>query len=366
VSDHVGTVVVGAGVVGLAAARALALRGHDVIVIERHSRVGEETSSRNSGVIHSGIYYPSGSLKARLCVRGRAMLYQYCMTRDIPHRRCGKLIVAQERQVSRLRALMEAGLRNGVSDLQWLDADEAREFEPEVRCSSAIWSPSTGILDVHGYMDALQADIDSFGGVVVFDTELESAAAVKGGFELATRSGGESSVVRCRHLINAAGLSAPLLASRISGYPKTLLRTAFYAKGNYFSCRGPSPFRHLVYPLPSEAGLGVHATLDLSGRTRFGPDVEWVSEFTYDVDQTRCASFYSAIREYWPGLPDDALQADYAGIRSKIAGPGAPAADFVVEGSDTHSVPGFVNLLGIESPGLTSALAMGEFIAEIA
>jgi L-2-hydroxyglutarate oxidase LhgO len=364
-SDHVDAIVVGAGIVGLAAARALALQGKDVIVLERRSYAGAETSSRNSGVIHSGIYYPAGSLKASLCVRGRAMLYEYCMTRDIPHKRCGKLIVAQESQVPRLRALAEAGSRNGVSDLQWLDAAGARALEPDVRCTAAIWSPSTGIVDVHDYLHALQADIEASGGVVIFGTEFESAAVIKSGFEVAARTDGESSVMCCRRLINAAGVGAPLLLSRISGYPQALLRKPYYAKGNYFSCRGASPFRHLVYPMPGEAGLGVHATLDLSGRTRFGPDVEWVSEIAYDVDPSRCASFYEAIREYWPGLPDDALQPDFAGIRPKITGPGEPAADFVIEGGDTHGVPGLVNLLGIESPGLTASLAIGERVAGI-
>lgn len=364
-SDHVDAVVVGAGVIGLAAARALALQGKEVIVLERHSYAGAETSSRNSGVIHSGIYYPTDSTKAHLCLRGRAMLYGYCTTRNIPHKRCGKLIVAQRSQIPRLKALAETGSRNGVSDLEWLDADGARALEPDVRCAAALWSPSTGIIDVHAYLHALQADIESHGGVVVFGTEFESATVITSGFEIASRVGGESSVVCCRLLVNATGLGAPLLPSKVSGYPENLLRKPYYAKGNYFSIRGPSPFRHLVYPMPHEAGLGVHATLDLSGRTRFGPDVEWVSELTYEVDPSRGASFYAAIREYWPGLPDDALQPDFAGMRPKIVGPGEPTADFVIEGADAHGVPGLVNLLGIESPGLTSSLAIGEYVAGI-
>jgi L-2-hydroxyglutarate oxidase LhgO len=365
-SEQFDVVVVGAGVVGLAVARALALQRKEVIVLERHERAGEETSARNSGVIHSGIYYPTSSSKARLCARGRTLLYDYCTARNVPHERCGKLIVAQDSQVPALRALAETGARNGVAELEWLDAAGVRRLEPAVRCAAALWSPVTGIVDVHAYIDALQADIESQGGVIVFGTEFEQATAVPGGFELVTRAGGDSSTVSCRQLVNAGGLAAPLLPAKIAGYPRHLLRKAYYAKGSYFSCRGPSPFRHLVYPLPNEAGLGVHATLDLSGRTRFGPDVEWVEQVDYSVDAGRGEAFYATIREYWPGLPDGSLQPDYAGVRPKIAGPGEAAADFVIEAADVHGVPGLINLLGIESPGLTSSLAIGEHVAGLA
>jgi L-2-hydroxyglutarate oxidase LhgO len=364
-NDFIDTVVVGAGVIGLAIARAIAQRGRDVVVVERHSRKGEETSSRNSGVVHSGIYYPTASHKARFCVLGKTMLYEYCSRRDIPHQRCGKLLVAQEDQLPKLRALLETGRRNGVTDLEWLDATAARKLEPEVNCHSAVWSPSTGIIDVHAYMDSLQADIEAAGGTVVLKAEFMSARANADGFEITTRAGEESSTIDCRWLINAAGLNAPQILRRVDGYPSSRLRKGYLAKGNYFSCRGPSPFRHLVYPMPNEAGLGVHATLDLAGRTRFGPDVQWIDEVDYTIDASRSASFYDAIREYWPGLPDDALQADYTGIRPKISGPGEPAADFEIETEATHGIPGLVNLLGIESPGLTSSLAIGDHVGSL-
>lgn len=360
-TDTVDVVVVGAGVVGLAVARALALHGHEVIVLERHRLPGQETSSRNSGVIHSGIYYPTDSLKARLCVQGRDQLYDYCRERGITHRRCGKLIVAQAAQIAALQALQNKALANAVTDLVWLAATEVSELEPLVRCAAGLLSPSTGVIDVHEYMTSLQGDLEAHGGSVAFDAELISTRPLGDGMLATIRSGVDSIEIGCRWLVNSAGLQALPLLALITGYPRERLRKAYYAKGNYFSCQGSRPFKHLVYPMPNEAGLGVHATLDLDGTTRFGPDVEWVDgPDDYQVDASRSIGFYSAIREYWPTLPDGALQPGYAGIRPKLVGPEGKAADFEIEGPEIHGVSGLVNLLGIESPGLTSSLAIGQ------
>lgn len=365
-TDKVDTVVVGAGVVGLAVARALAVSGREVLVLERHRHAGQETSSRNSGVIHSGIYYPKGSLKARLCVRGRDLLYAYCEERGIAHKRYGKLIVAQESQISALRTLQGKGEANGVHDLKWLSEAEVRELEPAVRCAAGLWSPSTGIVDVHEVMTACEADLEAHEGSVIFDSELLAAQVTSRGFDLSVRSGGEVASLECQTLINCGGLSALGLLRKIEGYPPSRLRPAYYAKGNYFVCHGAKPFRHLVYPMPNEAGLGVHATLDLDGTTRFGPDVEWVKSMDdYRVDPSRGNAFYAAIREYWPGLADGSLHAGYSGIRPKLVGPDDKAADFEIEGPQQHGIPGLVNLLGIESPGLTSSLAIGEEVVAL-
>lgn len=360
-ADFVDTVVVGAGVVGLAVARALAAGGHETMVLERHPRIGEETSSRNSGVIHSGIYYPPGSLKARLCVRGRDMLYAYCKARGIAHRRCGKLIIAQRDQSAKLDQLHANGVANGVTDLQRLDGAEVRALEPELRCAAGLLSPSTGIIDVHEFMLALLGDLEAHGGMLVLESAVEHLRPRSGAFEVTARSGGDSSTILARHVINSAGLSAVALARRIEGLPAEQIPPAFMAKGNYFSCPG-RPFRHLVYPMPNDAGLGVHATLDLDGTVRFGPDVEWVDAIDYHVDPVRTADFCAVIRDYWPGLPDERVQPAYAGIRPKIVGPGQKAADFLIEGPERHGMPGLYNLFGIESPGLTAALAIGEHL----
>jgi L-2-hydroxyglutarate oxidase LhgO len=363
-SDSVDTVVIGAGAIGLAVARAVAMTGRDVIVVERHRRIGEETSSRNSGVIHSGIYYPAGSLKAKLCVRGRELLTRYCEERAVAHSRIGKLVVAQADQLDALRLLRDKGLANGVHDLQLLSDIEVRGLEPALRSAAGLLSPATGIVDVHEYMTALWGDLEAAGGVVAFQAELMHAAPCDGGLVATIRSGEEESSMQCRQLINAAGLHAARLADRIEGYPQHLRRTAFFAKGNYFALRGKSPFRRLVYPMPGIAGLGIHATLDLGGALRFGPDVEWVEELDFAVDARRAGIFYEAIRQYWPELPDDSLQPAYAGIRPKLVGANATtAADFVIEDASVHSVPGLVNLLGFESPGLTASLAVGELVA---
>jgi len=355
--------VIGAGVVGLACAAAMARSGKSVILVERHSRAGEETSSRNSGVIHSGIYYPTASLKARLCVAGRQRLYAYCEERGITHRRCGKLVVAQANQVEALRALQRKALDNDVTDVELLTDSEARELEPAVRCTAALLSPSTGIIDVHEYMLALEADIEGAQGILAFNTEFIGATTGRDGIAATLRAGGEETELGCRYLVNSAGLDAVALLGRIEGYPRSRGHRTFYAKGNYYSCQGIKPFRHLIYPMPNEASLGLHATLDLDGSTRFGPDVEWVDRVDYRVDAGREQSFYASIREYWPALPDNALQPGYSGIRPKRVGPGQPAADFLIEGPEDHGVPGLVNLIGIESPGLTSSLAIGDEVA---
>ena len=355
--------VIGAGVVGLACAATIARSGKSVILVERHPRAGEETSSRNSGVIHSGIYYPTASLKARLCVLGRQRLYAYCEERDITHRRCGKLVVAQADQVEALRALHRKALDNDVTDVELLTDAEARELEPAVRCTAALLSPSTGIIDVHEYMLALEADIEAAHGILAFNTEFVGATTGRDGIIAILRAGEEETELGCRYLVNSAGLGAVAILGRINGYPVGRGHRTFYAKGNYYSCQGIKPFRHLIYPMPNEASLGLHATLDLDGSTRFGPDVEWVDKIDYRVDAGRERSFYASIREYWPDLPDGALQPGYAGIRPKRVGPGQPAADFLIEEPADHGVPGLVNLIGIESPGLTSSLAIGDEVA---
>ncbi|WP_223545962.1 NAD(P)/FAD-dependent oxidoreductase [Pseudomonas sp. A-B-19] len=354
------SVVIGAGVVGLAVARALAMSGREVLVVDAGGGIGTGISSRNSQVIHAGIYYPGGSLKARLCVEGKQLLYAYCDERGVDCRRIGKLIVAtDEPQRSALQRLLAQGRLNGVDDLQWLDGAQARALEPALSCVAALWSPSTGIVDSHALMLALQGDAERFAATLALRTPLLSARCMEQGFEL--RMGGiQPMTLRCRELINCAGLSAPEVARAIVGLPGHFIPRAHLCKGSYFSFSGRAPFRHLVYPAPESAGLGVHMTLDLGGQARFGPDVEWVEHVDYRVEPRRAAGFYQAIRRYWPGLPDNSLQPAYSGIRPKISGPTEPAADFLISGCAVHGVPGLVNLFGIESPGLTSCLALAE------
>ncbi len=361
-TEVVEVAVVGAGVVGLAIARACAEAGRETVLIERHAHPGTETSSRNSGVIHSGIYYPAHSLKARLCVEGRERLYAYCAARGIAHRRTGKLIVAQEHQLPALRGLQARGLANGVRDLEWLEAAQARALEPEVRCAAGLFSPSTGIVDPHELMTALQGDLESAGGAVAVGSNVTAIRRTGSELRLTVESDGVPGELAARHVIVSAGLDAVALAKRIEGYPADRIPSAWRAKGNYFACAG-RPFRHLVYPMPNEAGLGVHATLDLDGSTRFGPDVEWTDNQDYAVDPARADAFYASIREYWPGLPDGALRPGYAGMRPKIAGPDQPAADFMIAGHAEHGIAGLVALFGIESPGLTASLALGAYVA---
>ena len=362
--ERVDAVVVGAGVVGLAAARALALAGREVVVLEAAEGIGTETSSRNSEVIHAGIYYPPGSLKARFCVAGKHALYRYCEERGVPHRRCGKLLVAtHEKQLGKLEAIKAQADANGVTDLRRLSGSEARALEPELRCVAAYLSPSTGIVDSHAFMLALRGDAEAAGAMFAFKTPLERARVREQGIMLET-GGAEPMEVLARTVVNCAGLHAPRVAASMHGLPRAFVPPTYYAKGNYYSLTGRSPFSHLVYPMPNEAGLGVHITIDLGGQARFGPDVEWIERIDYDVDPRRADAFYAAIRDYWPGLRDGQLAPGYAGIRPKIVGPDDKAADFVVSGPREHGVPGLVNLFGIESPGLTAALAIADHVVE--
>jgi len=358
--DEVECVVIGAGVVGLAVARHLAMAGREVIVLEAAEMIGTGTSSRNSEVIHAGIYYPTGSLKARTCVAGKKLLYAYCAEHGVPHRRCGKLIVAtsaeQKATLEQIRAKASA---NGVDDLEALTAEQVRELEPEVACTAALLSPSTGIIDSHALMLAYQGDAEDHGAMVAFNAPLERGRVREDGIELEV-GGAAAMALKARIVINSAGLHAPAVAARLEGLDRTLIPRAYFAKGNYYTLSGARPFSHLVYPVPEQAGLGIHVTIDLANQVRFGPDVEWVEQIVYDVDPRRADVFYEAIRRYYPGLQDGAIEPGYAGIRPKIGPQGAPAADFIVQGPRNHGIEGLMNLFAIESPGLTSSLALAE------
>ena len=362
--DKLDCVVIGAGVVGLAVARALALQGREVMVLEAADAIGTQTSSRNSEVIHAGIYYPQGSLKARLCVQGRQMLYAYCEARGIGHRRCGKLIVATSAaQQDQLQAIQAKAAANGVDDLVLLSREQALAMEPALRCVAALHSPSTGIVDSHALMLALQGDLEHAGGMVVLNAALHHAIVRADGLLLQMQ---DETQLLANSVINAAGVHAPALARRFEGLDAHHVPTAYYAKGNYFTLSGRSPFQRLIYPVPEAAGLGVHLTLDLGGQAKFGPDVQWVeSPDDLVVQPERGEVFYAEVRKYWPNLPDGALLPGYAGIRPKINAPHESASDFVIQGPAEHGVPGLVNLFGIESPGLTSSLAVGEWVAEL-
>ena len=361
-AERVDCVVVGAGVVGLAVARRLAMAGREVIVLEAEDMIGTGVSSRNSEVIHAGIYYPSGSFKAEACVAGKLWLYDYCADHGVPHARIGKLIVAsEESQVPRLRTLQEQAAANGVHDLEYLGANSVNRLEPAVRAVAGLFSPSTGIIDSHGLMLAYQGDAEEHGAMIAFCSPVESGAATPDGILL--RVGGtEPMELLCRTVVNSAGLYAPKLAGSIEGMPPAHVPKAYYAKGNYFYVTGKQPFTHLVYPMPEASVLGVHVTLDLGGQCKFGPDLEWIDEIAYEVDPTRADRFYAAIRTYYPDLKDGSLMPAYSGIRPKIHGPGEPQPDFVVQGPATHGVPGLVNLFGIESPGLTSSPAVADAV----
>jgi L-2-hydroxyglutarate oxidase LhgO len=358
--EDIECVVSGAGVIGLAVARRLALAGREVLVLEAAGSIGTETSSRNSEVIHAGIYYPTGSLKARTCVAGKHRLYDYCAERGIPHRRCGKLIVAtsqeQEPTLADIRARAAA---NGVGDLAWLEPEAVAALEPEVFCTAALLSPSTGIIDSHALMLAFQGDAEDHGAMLAFHAPLERGRITDDGIELEV-GGTEPMTLRARTVINAAGLHAIDLARRFRGFDPRLLPTPYLCKGNYFVLSGARPFSHLIYPVPEQAGLGVHVTIDLGGQVRFGPDVEWIDDVDYDVDPARAAVFYEAVRRYYPGLEDGAIEPGYAGIRPKISPEGTQAADFVIQGPAEHGVAGLIHLFAIESPGITAALALAE------
>jgi L-2-hydroxyglutarate oxidase LhgO len=364
--DQVDCLVVGAGVVGLAVARALALAGREVVVIEAADAIGTGISSRNSEVIHAGIYYPPGSLKARLCVKGRDALYAFCASHGVAHRRLGKLIVAASAdEVAYLEKLAANAVACGVDDLRLLDGAKARALEPALSVHAALLSPSTGIVDTHGYMLALLGDMEAAGGMLALSAPFAGAEAFSGGLRVRT-GGPEPMTLDCRLLVNAAGLDAPAVARAIDGMPSARVPEQTLAKGNYFSCTRKVPFRHLIYPVPEPGGLGTHLTLDLAGQGRFGPDVEWVSERHYEVDPARRGSMLASIRRYWPQIDADDLVPGYSGIRPKIPGIGGGAPDFLIQGREAHGVAGLVNLFGIESPGLTSALAIGEEVAALA
>ena len=361
-TEQIDTVVIGAGVVGLAIARAFALAGREVVVLERESTIGTGTSSRNSEVIHAGIYYPPRSLKAKLCVAGRLALYPYLVERGIAHRRCGKLIVASDAaQIAGLEKLQAQAGANGVSDLRMLSGAEARALEPELFCVAALESPSTGIIDSHGLMLALRGEAEDHGAAIAFHSPITGGRIGREGIELDV-GGAEPMRLLARTVVNSAGLFAQDVARSIEGFPADRIPPSYYCKGNYFSLSGRSPFSRLVYPAPESAGLGVHLTLDLAGQARFGPDVEWIERIDYDVDPLRGRVFYQAIRRYWPDLKDGSLQPAYCGIRPKIQARGEPSRDFLIQGPRDHGVEGLVNLFGIESPGLTAALAIGEHV----
>jgi len=363
--DSVDCVVVGAGVVGLAVARRLARAGREVVVLEAAEGIGTVTSSRNSEVIHAGIYYKAGSLMARLCVSGKRLLYRYCEEHGVPYRNCGKLIVATNaNETERLQGIRAHAEANGVEGMQLLSARDARALEPELACEAALLSSSTGILDSHAFMLSLRGEVEDAGGAFAFHTPLLRAHARSGLIELDV--GGEQPMsLVCRLLINAAGLSAPAVARAIEGMPEPLVPPAYFAKGNYFSCSARAPFTRLIYPVPEPGGLGVHLTLDMAGQARFGPDVEWIDRIDYSVDPARAKCFYPAIRKYWPALPDGALMPSYSGIRPKIVPPEVASQDFMVQGPRDHGVSGLINLFGIESPGLTSSLAIADYVGDL-
>ena len=361
--ETVDVVVAGAGVVGIAVARALAMAGREVIVLDAAEGIGTETSSRNSEVIHAGIYYAKDSLMARLCVAGRRHLYQFCDDHGVTYRKCGKLIVATSADEDHLlTGVLARAEANGVEGMRVLSAAEAREFEPNINCTSALYSPETGILDSHGYMVALQGEAEAHGAMFVFHSPVLGGRAVDGGVEIDV-GGADPMQLRCNLLINSAGLHATTLANNIKGMPQQLVPRTYYARGNYFTLQGKSPFSRLIYPVPVPGGLGVHLTIDLGGQARFGPDVEWIDTLDYTVDPHRADSFYAAVRRYWPALKDGALLPGYAGIRPKISPKGAPGQDFMVQTTAEHGVGGLLNLFGIESPGLTSAIALADVVA---
>jgi len=366
---EVETLVIGAGVVGLAVARELAMHGREVLLVEQESGIGMQTSSRNSEVIHAGIYYPLGSLKAQLCVRGRQLLYDYCEKNKVPFRRCGKLIVSNSQsQEMSLERIRQHALGNGVVDLIRLDQDEVQRMEPSLRATSALYSPSTGVVDSHVLMLQLQADIEAYGGQCVFNTKLSVKKADSHAIEFTMNN--ESAIISARQCVNAAGLSAIDLLDGVDNFPSVCLPDAFFAKGSYFSYSGKVPFSHLIYPVPEHGGLGVHLTLDMAGAAKFGPDVEWMPSnpfvpSDYQVDAAKKHKFEQSVRQYWPGVDGMKLEPAYSGIRPKISGPNDASGDFIIQCSMQHGIKGLINLFGIESPGLTSSLAIAEKVSSL-
>ena len=361
--EQIDCVVIGAGVIGLAVARTLAAAGRDVLILEAENAFGTGISARNSEVIHAGIYYAAGSLKARLSVAGRHMLYAYCEERGIDHRRCGKLIVATgEDQRARLDGIAAAARINGVDDLRLLSREEARALEPALECTAALLSPSTGIIDSHALMLSLLGDAERDGAVLALNSPVRGGCVDRDGIVLEAGVGAGETAILAQSVVNCAGLGAQGVSRRLHGLPAASVPPLHYAKGNYYSLAGRAPFSRLIYPVPEAAGLGVHLTLDLGGQARFGPDVEWIDDIDYTVDPQRAEAFYAEVRRYWPQLPDDALLPAYAGIRPKPHAPGEPACDFLISGPAEHGVPGLVNLYGIESPGLTASLALADHV----
>ena len=369
--ERVDCVVVGAGVIGLAVAREMALQGHETILLERESAFGTISSARNSEVIHAGIYYPQNSLKAQLCVQGNRMLYEYCRTHHVATQSYGKLIVASDAsQLDDLQAILYKAQQNQVPDIKMITGEQAKILEPELNCAAAVLSSSTGIVDSHGFMLSLLGGFEDAGGMIAYQSPLISAkplgANAQDGFELVI-GGADGMHIQTKLLINCAGMSAPAIAQKIEGLAQEQIPKAYFAKGNYFSLSGRSPFKHLIYPIPEPGGLGVHLTLDMGGQAKFGPDVEWLeiddeSQIDYTVNPKRGEGFYEAVRKYWPGLKDGTLQPDYSGVRAKIVPPNTPAGDFIFNTPKDHGLEGLFNLYGFESPGLTSSLAIAKYL----
>ena len=369
--EQVDCVVIGAGVIGLAVAREMALQGRETILLERESAFGTISSARNSEVIHAGIYYPKGSLKARLCVEGNRLLYEYCRSHQVATQPYGKLIVAADHaQINDLQAILYKAQNNGVPEIKMISGEEARALEPNLSCSAALLSSSTGIVDSHGYMLSLLGGFEDAGGMIAYQSPLISATPLglnaENGFELEV-GGSDGMKIQTKLLINCAGMSAPAVAKKIEGLHQEQIPKAYFAKGNYFSLSGRSPFKHLIYPIPEPGGLGVHLTLDMGGQAKFGPDVEWLDidteeQVDYTVNPKRAEGFYAAVRRYWPDLKDGSLQPDYSGIRAKIVPPNSPAGDFCFDTPKEHGLAGLFNLYGFESPGLTSSLAIAKYL----